>query len=1528
MAASLDPGKPLSKTSDRSRFSSEGRRRARIVRETTCPSSSTTSSNAVMARKEDAFRVQGIQVVKGSVEARDPYEEDEALERRARLLQDFAGTVFGTETPSDPPIRGPYGEAVIQLKPGAIPVKQKMFHIQGERKAAWVKLTDEIQKTGKVEPGISPWNSPSFPVPKKKPGEYRLVQDFRRINDCTIDDAHPLPRIEDILQTQGNFKIWSVLDLKDGYHQMPLRKEDRHITCMSTPRGTLQWKVLVMGLKNGNAMFQRMMEWVLRDIPNANPYVDDIIVGSVGNSKEELLRNHERDLRAVLETLKANKLVVDPKKANLFVKEVEFCGHVLRQGERSPAPGKLLSLQNWVLPDTISALRGFLGLTNYYASYVRNYADLAGPLNDKLKVGKVDGKKGSVKPVKWDELSIKAFHDLKTALGEALQVFQLEPEQPFVLRTDASHFAIGAVLEQERDGKWVPVAFHSRKLTKSQLNWTTREKETYAIVVALVKWAGWIGFQKVTVKTDHQSLRHWTTEHVDTPSGPRGRRARWHEVLSQFNLHMEYHEGASNTVADAMSRWAYPASGNREDVSIHGSAVADEEVRKMMIQEKEEVRRSQIQGTLSPSVEPPVPPLVEPASISVLTRSGREVRGSDSSASAEPLPQAADEPSPPARLHPSRATRSRRPRPEHPSVRSQSAPPSITCHATAPAVPTGNFPPSCSEVPLAESLPCSSDVGQDGDPLDQSEGVPIPAQSISEQGSEPPPLNARFQFKPSAGPKLKPGEGRNTHAPSKVKPVRSPVGTRTVSADHSSSESISEQGSEEEDTSDPSEPTRSNTTHSWIPELSEVPITLWEGLSEAFPVASDASIMEVEPPTAPSSVCHEPPVWNFSASAPVYYGTNVADPGKILRQGLVLPSGAKAYFQANPDRELCSVWFRINVPFCFDNMEMIWANETDLITPGMPPDGVLPPKVFISYEWSESYPYVLPPPEDGLSSHSSRDPIALSAAGPDSITPAPSFPQFRFQSQLPPEERRQAGSKDATPSGPVIPASSRPTSVMDQDWTSLYWESPFWQGIWLQVQEPDQQWPAGYTIRQGKMYFGEKLCVPEDLILEIVRNHHFLDGHISSAKLAKALPVKYAFPVIDPPMSLFNLCDRVKKGCIVCQASDHPNWQHRGIYVMTPIPEAPLMSVCLDIFSMPKVTWQSESYDTILLSVDRHSGWIIARPTQYLGLTGEKCGHLLMEFWCYFGIPSCITSDQGPQFSGQWFRTMCARLGVRQAFSQAYRPQANGRAEAAGKQLIMQLRRLHAEESINWVEALPRALRHIHDRMGPSGLTPYQILLGRDRPLAGIPYQPLRTCSDALEFFDRVEWMDRKVSNIVNAQHLQVQTRHNAKINPRPKFAEGDYVWHIKPTGVTGHKIQTQWVGPCTVVARRGNDSYDVSTWNNGYKEVHISQLKPFIEDVLIHDSVPLHYFQPADRPAPSVPTVGGILRHRRMEDGTLQFLVRWQDAASSEDTWLDFAYLVASQDRTWEDYCFTHGIESIPLSAVGSASSVAPSSE
>ena len=161
--------------------------------------------------------------------------------------------------------------------------------------------------------------------------------------------------------------------------------------------------------------------------------------------------------------------------------------HILRVGRRSPAPGKPLAIQKWELPQTVTALRGFLGLTNYYSCYVPNYADLAAPLMTKQQLNRTDGKKGSQKAIEWTPDDVIAFEKLKATLAESLELFRVDPDQPFVLHTDASDWAVGAVLQQQREGRLVPVGFFSRKLGGSQLNWTPREKETYAIVVALRK---------------------------------------------------------------------------------------------------------------------------------------------------------------------------------------------------------------------------------------------------------------------------------------------------------------------------------------------------------------------------------------------------------------------------------------------------------------------------------------------------------------------------------------------------------------------------------------------------------------------------------------------------------------------------------------------------------------------------------------------------------------------------------------------------------------------------------------------------------------------------------------------------------------------------------------------------------------------------------------------------------------------------------------------------------------------------------
>ena len=127
-------------------------------------------------------------------------------------------------------------------------------------------------------------------------------------------------------------------------------------------------------------------------------------------------------------------------------------------------------------------------------------------------------------------------------------------------------------------------------MAKGQHNWSRREKEAYAIIGALVKWAGWIGLLHVDVITDHQSLERWHTENVNTPWGPSGRRGRWHELLSKFNLAVSYMPGPENYVADALSRWMYPARSAFQDVSKHGSKEAAAEMKEIIRHQEAEER--------------------------------------------------------------------------------------------------------------------------------------------------------------------------------------------------------------------------------------------------------------------------------------------------------------------------------------------------------------------------------------------------------------------------------------------------------------------------------------------------------------------------------------------------------------------------------------------------------------------------------------------------------------------------------------------------------------------------------------------------------------------------------------------------------------------------------------------------------------------------------------------------------------------------------------------------------------------------
>ena len=394
-----------------------------------------------------------------------------------------------------------------------------------------------------------------------------------------------------MLQKQHRRGIFTVIDLKHGYHQMPLAEESRACTAMSTPLGPLQWKVMPMGVTNGNAAFQRMLENLLEPVRDcADPFVEYVIIASGDPSMgyEELLEAHERDVTRVLDLLVRHKLTGSSDKATIAVSEVVFAGHVVGNGQRKPIPAKVAAIEHWEKRKTVSELRAYLGFCNYYSGYIKMYAEYAAPMTTMLKGNREETKKRSKNALVWNAESDRAFEGMKQALLSAVGLHLVDPDRGFVLRTDASDYAVGAVLEHVLDdGRHVPVAFWSRVLAEGQRRtWTPREEEAYAIVMALRKWAGYIALHPVIVCTDHVSLQSWHKEHMDTPSGPASRRARWHETLAKFDLTVVYVPGKDNTVADCLSRWAYPASKGMTDVSAHGDEAETAEAKRIIEMER------------------------------------------------------------------------------------------------------------------------------------------------------------------------------------------------------------------------------------------------------------------------------------------------------------------------------------------------------------------------------------------------------------------------------------------------------------------------------------------------------------------------------------------------------------------------------------------------------------------------------------------------------------------------------------------------------------------------------------------------------------------------------------------------------------------------------------------------------------------------------------------------------------------------------------------------------------------------------
>ena len=298
------------------------------------------------------------------------------------------------------------------------------------------KAIGEMKQQGLVEPSNSPWSSPVVLV-KKKDGSLRFCVDYRQLNHVTCKDSYPLQRVDDALETLAGMKWFSTLDLQSGYWQVKLDKISKDKTAFSTGNGLWQFKVMPFGLCNAPATFERLMEQVVAGLPwhIAMVYIDDILVS--GCTFEEHLAN----LRMVFERLRTAKLKLLPGKCDLFQLRVGYLAHILSANGISTDPRKIEAVSTWPPPSTLPELKSFLGLCSYYKRFIASFAEIAKPLYKLLEVGQT---------FQWTPETQQVFQELKEQLVRAPILGYPLPDSPFILDTDASNHAVGAVLSQLR----------------------------------------------------------------------------------------------------------------------------------------------------------------------------------------------------------------------------------------------------------------------------------------------------------------------------------------------------------------------------------------------------------------------------------------------------------------------------------------------------------------------------------------------------------------------------------------------------------------------------------------------------------------------------------------------------------------------------------------------------------------------------------------------------------------------------------------------------------------------------------------------------------------------------------------------------------------------------------------------------------------------------------------------------------------------------------------------------------------------
>ncbi len=420
--------------------------------------------------------------------------------------------------------------------------------------SAFRKELESLIELDIIEPSTSAWSSPPIPV-KKKDGGIRIVVDFKKLNSVTIPEPFAMPTIDSIVAQLGSASFLSKLDLLKGFHQVPMDECSKHLTAFTCWQRKFQYKRMPFGLRNAPATFQLLMQRVLAGLESfALSYIDDVIIFSL------TFQDHITHISAVLARLDSFGLTVKKSKCSWCFESFEFLGFVVGNGRLAIPETRIQHMKSYKRPLTISQLRSFLGLCNFYARFIPSFSSYTSVLSKLTR-------KHCPNKLRWSHDELLALESIILSICNHAQLVIPNTNDVRCVFMDAK--GVGGVFCVCREGDWKPCAFYSKQMMERETKYSATELEALALLSTVEHFKFYLSGVPFTAYTDHQALKP-----IFEGIPPNNRLHRWKDKLSLYDMNITYIKGKTNVIVDALSRQGWP---QHEAVAQMDTSVTEEE---------------------------------------------------------------------------------------------------------------------------------------------------------------------------------------------------------------------------------------------------------------------------------------------------------------------------------------------------------------------------------------------------------------------------------------------------------------------------------------------------------------------------------------------------------------------------------------------------------------------------------------------------------------------------------------------------------------------------------------------------------------------------------------------------------------------------------------------------------------------------------------------------------------------------------------------------------------------------------------